>query len=382
MIGEATEQKGVALLAVLWLATALSVMAMATSYLVRTEVEAVRNQIEAQRGYYLARGGIEAAVYSLARSASLQPGSYVQQDEVLPGQRWLRFDFPGGSCVVEIMPENAKLNVNQAPPEQLAVLFGALGLSDSESAELAEAVVDWRSPVGLNAASTLDAYYAGLPQPYGARHAPVEHLEELLPVRGMSRDVFFGRVEQNPQGDWQKWPPLADLLTTETTFGMMNPNYAAYEVLRALPGWNEALAAAVVAARTASPFRSLAELQSAVPAVASVGLLSPLTFAQGPTYTLTATGILGGSGVRRSVRGLVRIAPNLPLYHRVLGWWDDWPFAHEPPEMVLAELGRFSETTLLLQTSAKPMIVSVAPPGLASILGMDPRLTPWAKNLP
>ncbi|MBI4460964.1 MAG: general secretion pathway protein GspK [Acidobacteria bacterium] len=329
------DQRGVALLVVLWLAASLSVMAMATAYLVRTEVEAVRNQIEAQRGYYLARGGIEAAVYSIARAALPQtPGaeSSGQAGEFRPGQRWLRFDFSGGSSVVEVVPENAKLNVNQASAEQLAVLFQTLGLAANESAQLAAAIVDWRSPQGSTVGSPFDSYYAGLPQPYAARHAPLENLEELLPVQGMSREVFFGRMEQGLQGEWQKWPPLADLLTTENTFGMVNLNYAPYEVLRTLPGWNEALATAVVAARAAAPFRSLEELQSAVPGLSSVLLLSPLTLSQGPVYTLRATGVLPGSGVRRSVRALLRIAPDLPLGHRVLAWWDDWPFAQEPPE--------------------------------------------------
>lgn len=385
ILNRAADQRGVALLVVLWLAAALSVMAMTTAYLVRTEVEAVRNQIEAQRGYYLARGGIEAAVYSIIRSATPQPAGAErsgQAVEFLPGQRWLRFDFAGGSGVVEVAPENAKLNVNQASAEQLAALFQTLGLAANESAQLAAAIVDWRTPQGSMAGSSFDSFYAGLPQPYAARHAPLEHLEELLPVRGMSREVFFGRMEQNLRGEWQKWPPLGDLLTTETTWGAVNPNYAPDEVLRVLPGWNDALAAAVVAARKAAPFRSLEELQAAVPGVSSVALLSPLTFLQGPAYTLTATGFLPDSGVRRSVRALVRIAPDLPLYHRVLAWWDEWPFAQEPPQTLLADLGRFSERYLPLRAPAKPRIVSVAPPGLASILGMDPRLTPWAKNLP
>ena len=39
-------QRGVALLAVLWLAVALSFMGMATAHMVRTEVDAVSNQID------------------------------------------------------------------------------------------------------------------------------------------------------------------------------------------------------------------------------------------------------------------------------------------------------------------------------------------------
>ena len=185
------KQRGVALLAVLWLAVALSAMALATSYLVRTEVDAARNQMEAQQSYFLARGGIEAAIDSVARSSLAPPpatGEAGPRPEFLPGQRWLRYEFPGGRCVVEVVPENAKLNVNLAPAAQLAALFRALGVSPTESADLAAAIVDWRSPRVSDVGSVFDAFYAGLPRPYKARHAALEHIEELLLVKGMSRE--------------------------------------------------------------------------------------------------------------------------------------------------------------------------------------------------
>ena len=329
------QQSGVALLAVLWLAGALSILALATAYLVRTEVAAVSNQVEGQRSFYLARGGIEAAIYSLVQSATGLPAASevaAAPPEFGPGQRWLRYDFPTGSVLVEVVPENAKLNVNGAAAEQMAALFSALGLGANESLDLAAAIVDWRSPRASAAGSPLDFYYAALPQPYPPRHAPLEQLEELLPVKGMSRELFFGRAEESSDGRWRQHPALADLLTVEDTGGAVNPNYAAEEVLRALPGWNATIAAAVIQARTAVPFRSLQELQASVPQISAAAGLTPLSLAQGPVYTLTATGFLPDSKVRRSVRAVVRVGADLPLYHRVLAWWDDWSAAYRDAE--------------------------------------------------
>ena len=328
------QQRGIALLAVLWLAVALSAMALATSYLVRTEIEAARNQIEAQQSYFLARGGIEAAIDSIVRSAAappVAPETAAPRPEFLSGQRWLRYEFPGGRCAVEVVPENAKLNINLVPAEQLAALFRALGLSPAESADLAAAIVDWRSPRVSDAGSVFDAFYAGLPRPSKARHAALEHIEELLPVKGTSRELFFGRLEERPEGGWRRRPPLSDLLTTEATASAVNPNYALYEVLLALPGWDEAAATSVIAVREATPFESWNEVQSAAPFAVAAGGIASLTLAQGPVYTLTATCSVPDSRARRSVRALVEIAPNQPLYHQIHGWWDNWPFAHEPP---------------------------------------------------
>jgi type II secretory pathway component PulK len=318
-------ERGVALLAVLWLAVALSFMGMATAHMVRTEVTALSNQMDAQRSYYLARGGIEAAVYSIAHPLEVQPevaGLPIPPSAFTIGKRWLQFEFPGGSCMVEVVPENAKLDVNQAPAQQLAALFGSLGLSANDSLDLAGAIAHWRSPRGSDADTPLDAFYAGTPEPYLARHAALKQVDELLPVRGMSRSLFFGHMERTRGGQWQKWPPLSDLLTAQSTGNAINPNYAAYEVLRVLPGWNDDLASAVLAARRSTPFRSLLDFQRAVPEISAV--LAPITLQEGPAYTLTATGFLSGSGVHRSVRALVVIGPSQPLYHRVLGWWDNW----------------------------------------------------------
>jgi general secretion pathway protein K len=327
-------ERGVALLAVLWLAVALTFIGMATAQLVRTEIAATTNQIDWQRSYYLARGGIDAAVDSILLTSarrSANPEAPVQPFEFVPGKRWLQFSFPAGDCVVEVVPETAKLNINQIPPEQLALLFVSLGISPDAAEEAAAATIEWRSPPEADIRTALDMYYQSLPEPYVARHAPLEHIEEVLPVRGISPELFFGHADKSAAGEWRRSPALVDLLTTENALGAVNPNYAAFEVLRILPGWNDSMAVATVAARTTAPFRSVDDLQEAVPALSMDTGLAPLTFGSGPVYTLTATGFLPGSGVRRSIRALVRIGSNLPFYHQVLSWRDEWPMPSDIP---------------------------------------------------
>jgi general secretion pathway protein K len=76
-------------------------------------------------------------------------------------------------------------------------------------AEAAAAIVAWRGRGGaLGAAGGEDGYYASLPQPYLPRHGPLHTLGELLLVRGVTPDVFFGDDTS---------PGLADLVTVEST---------------------------------------------------------------------------------------------------------------------------------------------------------------------
>jgi general secretion pathway protein K len=278
---------------------------------------------------------VEAAVYALLRPGGVPGASGAEEAmDFRPGQRWMRFQFGEGTAVVEVVPENAKLNVNQVSTEQLAALFVLLGEPVERSRELAEAIADWRAPSASTVPSALDMYYASLPQRYEARHASFEELEELLAVKGMTRELFFGRLVQLPDGSWRKLPPLADLLTTEPDAVGVNLNYAAKEVMLALPGWDEAMADAVVQARAQKPLESLEELETTVPAIARVTGLTPITLSPSTGYTLTATGQLPGSAVVRTVRARVRLGgsspfgfTSVPQPNRVVAWWDDWPWS-------------------------------------------------------
>jgi type II secretory pathway component PulK len=324
-------ERGVALLAVLWLSVALTMIAMTTAYLVRSEASAVSSHLDAGRAEFLARGGIEAALYAILRTgAAPEPaaGESSLAQPFHPGQRWMRFDLPEGFAAVELVPENAKININFAPPEQLAALFALLGEPTEQSQGLAAAIVDWRTPRASSVETPLDVFYEGLPEPYTARHAPFEDLEELLAVKGMSRDLFFGRLVETPAGSRQMTPPLADLLTTEPSSGGINLNYAAYEVLRVLPRWDESLASAVIEARTRAGAGILLE---AVPGLSAAASLSAVTLSPGPAYTLTATGEVRGSSVRHTVRARIRMDRTVPMGYRVTGWWEDWPWSGAAP---------------------------------------------------
>jgi general secretion pathway protein K len=322
-------QRGVALLAVLWLSVALTMIAMTTAYLVRTEASAVGNHIEAERAGLLAHGAVEAAIYAIlhpSREIADASGQTTVAQQFHPGQRQFLYQFEQGAAEVQVMPENAKLDVNQASAEQLAALFQLLGMADDAASELAAAVIDWRTPRASDINSEFDLFYAGLPKPYTARHAAFDELEELLAVKGMSRELYFGRLIASTDGKWSRTPPLADLLTTEPEFRGVNILYAPYEVLRVLPAWNEPLARAVIDARERVAPEALLE---SVPGLSSVAAVSPVVIAPGLAYTLTGTAGTRDSAVRHTVRARIRLDRLAPMGCRVTGWWEDWPWSSE-----------------------------------------------------
>jgi general secretion pathway protein K len=156
------------------------------SITVRGETERTATSVDDLRSYYLAAGGVEKAAMELLWSAA-----YATSDRLIPkGSAFVDYDFPSGIAHVEIIPEAAKLNVNKATVDDLNNLLGALGVDPGQASEIAAAILDWRRPGA--AGSPFDSYYLSLNPSFQAPHASFEEIEELLLVRGVTPDLFYG----------------------------------------------------------------------------------------------------------------------------------------------------------------------------------------------
>ena len=124
-----------------------------------------------------------------------------------------------------------------------------------------------------------------------------------------------------------------DFLTVYTATSRVNVNYAAPEVLAALPGMGWEEARSLVAAR-ARGLLEASDLSSRAPAEA----LPFLTTQPSQTFSLVATAWLEGSATRRSLRVVARRDARARLGHQRLVWYDQyWPsprvrgFSAPPP---------------------------------------------------
>jgi general secretion pathway protein K len=153
------------------------------------------------RSYYLASAGAEKAAMELLWSA----GYGVEKRLIPRGSAYIEYEFPSGMAHVEIIPETAKLNVNKASLDDLVNLLAALGVDAGRSGEIAEAILDWRRPGA--AGSALDTYYLSLTPSFQAPHTSFEEIEELLLVKGVTPDLFYGTWAPSAATD-----PAADRL--------------------------------------------------------------------------------------------------------------------------------------------------------------------------
>jgi general secretion pathway protein K len=226
-----TSSRGSALLAVLWLSAALAAIAFSLSSTVRSETGRASTSVDGLRAYYLAQGGVERAAMEL-----LWRAHGIGQPKIPLTATAVNYAFPSGDVRVEIIPEASKLNVNVVPVQDLYRVTLALGVDPARAQEIAEAIDDWRRP--MPAGSRFDLYYSSQFPSFRAAHASIQEIEELLLVKGVTSEIFYGTYvpsEGDPSG--VRLSPrygLADCLSVYDSGPQVDANTAAPPVLAAL----------------------------------------------------------------------------------------------------------------------------------------------------
>jgi general secretion pathway protein K len=314
-------QRGSALLAVLWLAAGLAAIALALSNTVRGETERASTQSDGLRAYYLASGAIQRAALELLWSSNDPESHRISSAPVL------MLDFPTGVARVEIIPETAKLDINTLMPEFLSRLLTAIGLERARAEATAEAIVEYRG--GGGAAGGLADFYAARGPSFRPRHASLEETEELMAVRGVTPELYYGTYI--PVAKPEKGQPrlvgrsgLADCVSVFGSRGGVDINTARPEVLYAI-GVPMDLVGMIVQRRRLAPFTP----DSVMELVRNMPVLAGRVWVGGNSiYTLRATAQLrlpNGqlSDVKRTVSALIKYMPqgyDAPIHY--LRWYD------------------------------------------------------------
>ena len=318
--------RGVALLTVLWLTAALSAIAFTLANTVRGEIERSSTDADGLKAYYLAEGAIERTLVYIESASGVFVGPdgkpRFQQDVT----RVLLLDYPTGVVRVELIPENSKLNVNKAPPTELANLLMAMGLDPERAQAIVAGILDWRGGTPGGSFSEFDQYYLSLTPSFRARHASLQEIEELLLVRGVTPDLFYGNYTRDAEGRLIPHHGLRDCLSVYGSTGTLDVNAVTPEVMVAI-GVPPDSAAAIVAMRNITPIHDMSQLAPFNIGGRGSGRLGKNG---GPMVTLRATAQLrlpNGqfSDLRRTVSALIKEQVTLdakPPFH-IMRWYED-----------------------------------------------------------
>ena len=182
---------GTILIVTIWIVLTLAGLVLVLAQAMRVEAICSANEASSQQAWAIEQGAIQ---YVLARTDGL--AGHVPDDSNMPceavrlgsGAFWIikPISEDDRTIALGVADEGSKVNLNVAPPPMLALLPG---MTD----ELAACIVDWRDAdpePGPNGAE--DEYYLMLKDPYRCKNAPLETLEELLLVKGSTRQILYG----------------------------------------------------------------------------------------------------------------------------------------------------------------------------------------------
>jgi general secretion pathway protein K len=249
-------ERGVALVLALAVIALLVSLVVDFSYTMMVDLSLAANLRDGQKAFYVARSGVELAKHLLQEDDPAFD-SLEEDWALLPEHPGFLAADDEGRFKVTIEDEAAKIPLNKLITgdkekkvdlmvrAQLERLFDLLELDP----ELIDPIIDWLDPDNNpQPFGAEDAYYQSLPSPYRCKNGPLDALEELLLVKGMTKEILYGT--EGKQG-------LINFLTLYSD-GKVNINTASAEVLQSLSDKiDSATAQAIIDYRQKNPFQEI-----------------------------------------------------------------------------------------------------------------------------
>jgi general secretion pathway protein K len=169
--------------------------------------------------------------------------------------------------------------------------------------------MDWRDPDDLHRANGAENdYYLSLTPAYTAKNGPLDTIEDLLWIRGMTPDLFYGNPEQGaepPEGS--KRVALRDLFTVDSPIDRVNLRTASAEVIHALVGIPLEKCRSFVEERKKLSEKTIADLLPLLGIGAADNLMQMFIFANPAVVAVEAEGLPVETRTGRRVKGIVRL---------------------------------------------------------------------------
>jgi general secretion pathway protein K len=278
-------QSGIALLVVLWILMILTVIAFSLAVLTRGENYGLLAFKEGREKKFMAEAGINRGILEIIYH-------FVNQNQTVTfsGREIWRLNgtlykihMGSDNYQVRVMDETGKISLNGMTDSSGVVLKNLLinqGISPENTDIIIDSILDWKDGDDLHRLNGAESdYYMSLPNPYKARNADFETLEELILVRGMTEEILYGN--KGKKG-------IINFLSLHNSANQINLNAAPPEILAALPGSNAGMVERLMEFRAVKEIYNAEEIKDII----------------GDSYTLMAPYITFASGAGSAVYGL------------------------------------------------------------------------------
>ncbi len=238
-------EDGIALMMTLWTLVLLIAIAMEFSHSTRTEINTTKNFKEEIETYFLAEAGINLAIAEILQEAEYHTLDE-ENGEIEFGRKNLK-DIPlseyrkdiklgNGSFSYSIEDDNGKLNLNIIPRSTITKMLELSGMGTGSLRDtIADSILDWKDKDNLHRFNGAeDDYYLSLSPPYECKDDFFDTVEELLWLKGMSKEILYGTENIKETGETnQNFIGIYDILTVQN-IEFINPNTVDERVLEIL----------------------------------------------------------------------------------------------------------------------------------------------------
>jgi len=329
------QEKGIALFMVLWVLILLSGIATEFCFAMRTEVNMVRNFKEQTEAYYIALAGLNRAIFELIRNESSPEKKKLLADEneetAETSTRWrMNTDIPpvsfaGGRFEVHIGNEAGKINLNTADEPLLKMMLNGFEIEEQEKSIIVDSIMDWRDENDLHRMNGAENdYYQSLPEPYECKNGDFDVIEELLMVRGVTPEIFYGGLKKIVTAFQDRGSNRGKIKRRSSKAGgsKICINAASKAILRSLPQMTDDLAQSVLDFRKEADFKSLGEVSTLLGADVYQAISRHITLTPSSYYQIESFGSITDSRTRQGVSAVVEINRTIDKGHRVVQWSD------------------------------------------------------------
>jgi general secretion pathway protein K len=252
----------------------LSLLISGFAFTMHVETQVASFSRKELKAEMLARSGIEVAKMQLLlhdKTPTEAGFDALNQAWATNEELFVNHELGAGKYNVTITDEERKLPINRLSQDQLRRMMDVLGIDPIDGDVIVDSVLDWIDENDLHRLNGAESdYYESLSPPYRCKNGPLDRIEELLLVRGVTKEIFEG-IPGDKDNPGQ--PGLRDMLTTYSA-GQVNINTASSQTLQIVLGVDESQANAILAHRDGSdgiagteddqPYRSPNELLSTV----------------------------------------------------------------------------------------------------------------------
>jgi|GEM_PF-250293 len=217
-----SNQRGIALIIVLWTTVLLALIAGGFALAMRDEAMAAQNSVSAAQARWIADGAVNRAIFELVVPR-------VDQDAAWrPDGRTYSWEEDGAVVEIKAVDEGAFIDLNTANDKLLQGLFEIIGggLDEMEASRMVDVIVDWRDVDDMRRPNGAEARdYRAAKLDYEPPNAPFQSVEELGMVLGMTASLYEA---------------VAPHLTVYSRQQGVNTETASREVLLCIPGATDA----------------------------------------------------------------------------------------------------------------------------------------------